>query len=187
MNFEKILKLLQSSQYKNIDEGATLLFNWIDKDLQRHFEGQWKLHSQEATDLSQLTMLKIIQKAKSVNDSRKFKSWCWTVAKNQARDYLRKVKREKDVIDFDSEKINEYKISNNTELIDDKKDCIREGFLTFSKKYPDRAYALNLQSDGFSIGDISTYLCRTPGAAKEYLSQCRKKLLPYIKHCVEIN
>lgn len=63
-------------------------------------------------------------------------------------------------------------------------ECVSEGLARFRKTAPDRAHALELQMDGSSIEEIAAVIGRTPGAAKEYLSQSRKKLGPFIAHCV---
>jgi DNA-directed RNA polymerase specialized sigma24 family protein len=51
---------------------------------------------------------------------------------------------------------------------------------------PERAYALTLQMEGASIAEISERLGRSLAAAKEYLSQCRKKVQPFVAHCTEL-
>ena len=114
MSFEEIFDLLLSNDTNQREVGSIALFDAIDKNLIKHFEGKWRLTYQEADDLSQMSMFKIVQKAHTVTEAKKFERWCWAVAKNQVRDYLRKVKREKEVIDFNSEKfIDESQIQND--------------------------------------------------------------------------
>ena len=43
-----------------------------------------------------------------------------------------------------------------------------------------------LQMDGHSIEEIGLRIGRTIAATKEYLSQCKKKIQPYIAHCTEL-
>jgi hypothetical protein len=40
--------------------------------------------------------------------------------------------------------------------------------------------------EGESIEEIGNRIGRTIAATKEYLSQCKKKLLPFISHCREL-
>ena len=40
--------------------------------------------------------------------------------------------------------------------------------------------------DGFSIEEIGLQIGRTVAATKEFLSQCRKKLKPYVAHCQDL-
>ena len=63
-------------------------------------------------------------------------------------------------------------------------ECVSEGLARFRETAPDRVHALELQMDGSSIEEIAAVIGRTPGAAKEFLSQSRKKLGPFIAHCV---
>lgn len=187
MNFEEIYDLLLSKDAKQREFGSVGLFDAIDKNLIKHFEGKWRLTNEEASDLSQMSMFKIVQKAHTVKDAKKFEKWCWVVAKNQARDYLRKVKREKEVIEFNSEKfIDESQIQNDHNEATDTDDCVKTGYKKFAKTYPERALALDLQQEECSIKEISMYIDRTPAATKEFLSQCRKKLVPFIQHCLDI-
>lgn len=187
MSFEEIFDLLLSNDTNQREVGSIALFDAIDKNLIKHFEGKWRLTYQEADDLSQMSMFKIVQKAHTVTEAKKFERWCWIVAKNQARDYLRKIKREKEVIDFNSEKfIDESQIQNDHDEVTDTDDCVKVGYKKFAKTYPERSYALDLQQEGCSIKENSIYIDRTPAATKEFLSQCRKKLIPFIKHCLDI-
>lgn len=65
-------------------------------------------------------------------------------------------------------------------------DCVAMGFEDFAAEHPDRARALEMQLDGESIVSIANRIGRTEAAAKEYLSQCKKKLAPFIAHCTEL-
>ena len=60
------------------------------------------------------------------------------------------------------------------------------GLGAFNSREPERAYVLMLQMDGLSIDDIGQRIDRTVAATKEYLSQCKKKIQPYIAHCTEL-
>jgi hypothetical protein len=43
-----------------------------------------------------------------------------------------------------------------------------------------------LQMDGLSVEEIGHRIGRTIAATKEYLSQCKKKIQPYIAHCTDL-
>ena len=64
-------------------------------------------------------------------------------------------------------------------------DCVEGGVLAFAEEYPDRQHALLLHIQGASIEEISAKIGRTPGATREFLSQCRKKLEPFLRCCRE--
>jgi DNA-directed RNA polymerase specialized sigma24 family protein len=63
--------------------------------------------------------------------------------------------------------------------------CVEAGLGKFSNQEPERAYVLTLQMEGLSVADIGERIGRTVAATKEYLSQCKKKIQPFIAHCTE--
>ena len=65
-------------------------------------------------------------------------------------------------------------------------DCVSHGIQAFGDMMPDRAYVLTRVLDGATVSDIGLEIGRTPGATKEYLSQCRKKVAPFIQECLEL-
>jgi RNA polymerase sigma factor (sigma-70 family) len=72
-------------------------------------------------------------------------------------------------------------------LLEERADhCFEQGFARFKEIEPERAKVLSLQLDDLSIEKIAEKIGRTNGATKEYLSQCRKKLAPYVEHCTEL-
>jgi DNA-directed RNA polymerase specialized sigma24 family protein len=62
---------------------------------------------------------------------------------------------------------------------------VAAGLGAFSNSEPERAYVLTLQMEGLSIQEIGQRIGRTVAATKEYLSQCKKKIQPFIAHCTE--
>jgi lambda repressor-like predicted transcriptional regulator len=56
----------------------------------------------------------------------------------------------------------------------------------FEQVMPDRYYAIRLQMNGISVKEISHQLGRTLAATKEFLSQSRKKLKPFIEECLGV-
>ena len=65
-------------------------------------------------------------------------------------------------------------------------ECVVKGLEEFCAEEPDRAKVIYMKIDGQSIESIAITINRTKDAAKQYLSQCRKKLAPYISHCLKI-
>lgn len=70
--------------------------------------------------------------------------------------------------------------------VQDVNECMSEGLEDFSAEHPDRYQVLMAQLDGEDIGSIGRRIGRSVAATKEYLSQCRKKLAPYVEHCTEL-
>ena len=65
-------------------------------------------------------------------------------------------------------------------------ECVAVGLSDFCKLEPERALVLMLQMDGFSVDEISLRIGRSMAATKEYLSQCKKKIQPFIVNCTDL-
>jgi DNA-directed RNA polymerase specialized sigma24 family protein len=64
--------------------------------------------------------------------------------------------------------------------------CMAEGMKVFGLDHPQRNIALSMLMDGGSTGDIALALGRTVSATWAYIHECKKKLSPYIRHCLEL-
>jgi RNA polymerase sigma factor (sigma-70 family) len=145
----------------------------------------------DAEDVLQDTFIKITRGADSYTGQGNAKSWFWQVARNCMTDFLRKkgAYAEK-YVPFDDEHSD---LSGSVAQPDGPgtfqttvDECVSSGIDAFAKDYADRAYALTLQMDGASIEHIASVIGRTAAATKQYLSQCRKKLEPYVAQCTEL-
>ena len=65
-------------------------------------------------------------------------------------------------------------------------DCVKKGFALFKKTDPDRAQVMLWDVEGLDGNEISERIGRTYDATRQYLTQCRKALAPYIKHCLPL-
>ena len=65
-------------------------------------------------------------------------------------------------------------------------DCVAKGLERFAAEEPERAYVIDLYADGIGLQEIADRIGRTYGATREYLSQCRKRVPPFIKHCLPL-
>lgn len=64
--------------------------------------------------------------------------------------------------------------------------CVSKGMEDFCAEHPDRALVLMMQMDGESIESIARRIERTSAATKEYVSQCKIRLKPFIEHCLAL-
>lgn len=63
--------------------------------------------------------------------------------------------------------------------------CVVEGIQRFAREHPERADAVRLlHLEGWSVAQLAPYLGRTAGATREFLSQCRRVLKPYLQPCL---
>lgn len=62
--------------------------------------------------------------------------------------------------------------------------CVQTAYADFAKIHPNRAQYLTwLVTDEMTTQQIAQVIGRTEGATREYLSQCRKKLQPFLERC----
>ncbi len=160
---------------------------------------RWLVHkgtsADEAKDVFQETILKVVKNANGYSGAGAAKAWVWQIARNCLIDHQRKHGRQHEVeVAMNDEQWDELAsraaavpsngICNSKQASVD--ECVDAGLMQFGEQLPDRAYALVLQMDGESIEEIGHRIGRTVAATKEYLSQCKKKLLPFISHCREL-
>lgn len=167
-------------------------------EFRRHF--QYKgLSLQVAEDLVQETIVKVFRNASGFTGGAGFgavsaNAWLWGIAKNTMYDYLRAQKG--NAVSLDDDRLSDTvrreleveMASKNPHGLTAQttQDCVSNGIEEFAAEYPDRARVLEMQLDGQAIASIAHSIGRTVAATKEYLSQCKKKLAPFIHHCTEL-
>ncbi len=188
MGFDGILKLLQSKEEPLKEKGTNELY----KKLFQPFMGFYRksgISKEDAKDLIITSFIKIYLKAYQVKDPKKFRAWCWTIARNNMMDHFRKNEKYKNNVSEEVLNDDEIiaKISEEKEKHGDKEECIQLGIQEFAKDMPERALVMQLKMEELSNKDISLRIGRTLAATKEYVSRCYEKLQPYVEHCKEGN
>jgi RNA polymerase sigma-70 factor (ECF subfamily) len=155
--------------------------------INRYFQRQG-LEAVTADELMQNTFVNVVRNIDSFRGESRFSAWVWSIARNEWRMYWRAAaRRELSTEDFELEgklPTAEHSAMSVTEQI---KECIHRGVDAFGKAHKDYAEVIRLVVVyEWSISDIATYLGKRPGATREYLSQSRKKLEPFIRHCREL-
>ncbi len=154
--------------------------------------------SQEAAeDLVQETILKIFRSASQFTGGAGFSdasanAWLWTIARNSLIDSQRKnkplvVSIDDDGVDETSQLALQAELAQHNphgEWNETPQECVERGLDAFAAEHPDRARVLEMQMDGEDVASIARRIGRTAAAAKEYLSQCKKKLTPYVEPCL---
>ena len=184
--FEELHALLVSNDDNHLNRGYPILFESLRNKMIGHFIKKFRLNEESAQDLTHESLITIMEKAHTVKEPKAFVGWCWKLTDRKALDYLRKTKREK--IEFNTDKfdieIKQQKSINVGNV--DKRICIQKGSERFKEEHPMRHYALELFAQGFTHAEIAPRLDKTPGATKEFISQCRKIIDTFIGHCKEI-
>ncbi len=141
----------------------------------------------EADDWVQDCFIKIVQSIDGFRGDSPLSAWIWTVARNVMLDAIRKRKPDTSTEDFLLDSITDGSASAIEHIEGEElSDCVQKRFAEFQRQDPDRAQCIVWAIiDGLRMKEISVILGRTPGATREYISQCRKKLRDHLEPCLE--
>ena len=202
MNEEEIIQGICASGSKQ-SEALTHLYRYKGPEFKRYFKFKGVPESQ-CEDILQQVILKIFSNAESFKGGIGFSensanAWMWAIARNCLNDFFNEKKREAEIYAGsinDQEwttsnitAITNSELNSNTAQENRKQEmeidiCVSNGIEEFCALEPDRAAVLMMQMDGESIESIARRIERTSDAAKQYISQCKKKLQPFIAHCL---
>jgi RNA polymerase sigma factor (sigma-70 family) len=146
-----------------------------------------------AEEAVQEGMLKVWQRCSLFNGTGHPLAWIRTTVRNTVLDVLRKQNPEEPLEDDEGgmspavqTAINQLSIdavATPEQILHERQveAVFRRGFDQFSIAYPVRATVLRwVVEDGLNDGDVAELLDRTPGATRQFISQSRKKLQPYL-------
>lgn len=144
---------------------------------------------EEAKDVLQETVIKIIRNAHSFEHRGAARAWIWQIARNCLTDAFNKRSRQMEEVQQDDEAWrgtieNTPSPPGRSDL--EVQDCVNRSLEVFAVKAPERALALVLFVEGMSMEEIGHRIGRTTAATKEFLCQCRKKVREYMVHCTEL-
>jgi RNA polymerase sigma-70 factor, ECF subfamily len=172
------------------DQGVTLLFRKYAAHFRKFYLYQG-LSAADAEDIVQETFIKIVRKCDTYQADAPLAAWLWTIARNCMNDHFRRVKvRPTDNFDDEGwdalEQQSEHmRVFDNPRESDTLEECVARGFAEFAKKFSERAHVLSLLMEGFDTNHIAAVIQRNPGATREYISQCRKKIEEFLLPCKE--
>jgi RNA polymerase sigma factor (sigma-70 family) len=146
-----------------------------------------------AHDLAQETFVRIAKAAAGFRGDSKVNTWVHTIATNLLRDHTRRPKTEVNLDDDGwaaQENRREFWVLPGFEeqqLSAALVACVRRMFGRFAAHHPEHAEALRFSAlNEADLSEVAMWLGRTLHATSEYLSQCRKKLAPYLEKCREL-
>jgi len=201
MTPEQILKQI-SAGGRAQNEALRALYQTKAATFKRHFLYKG-IHPNAIEDVMQDTMIKIFKNANSYHGQGGFSdssasAWMNTIANNCMNDHFDKVNRinrnessydeqpDPSMIETDrlmQDRAYDAAQSAATQAVNE---CMGVGLENFAAAFPDRHAVLMAQVDGEDIASIGNRIGRTVTATKEFLSQCRKKLSPFIMHCTQL-
>lgn len=167
-------------------EGISTLYRKYAPQMKRYFMRQGKSLAQ-AEDLLQDVFVQVVRAIDSYRDEGSFSAWLWTIARNRLFSEFRRSGNQANEMEFDENLIEDVSIdsAHNSDREALQK-CVHEAFERFSLQHHERAHALTLFAIyGWTIEEMSSFLDRTVAATREYLSQSRKKLRPFLKPCFD--
>ena len=143
----------------------------------------------EAEELMHEVFIRVMRSGATFKgEPRQFPAWFWTIARRLRCDHCGP-----SVLEHDEAAI--VAVPDHCPLRDPEQcwvanalhECLTKGFDQFKAAHPARALALSwLVTDGMTLPEIAQLLQRKHHAAIEYLSQCRKKLAPFLQPCREL-
>lgn len=144
-----------------------------------------------AEDLVQEVFIRMVRGAAGFHHHARVSSWLFQIAANLHIDQTRKVNLEDTVDDAQWLQIEGTVAAKHcpageqgTVGAEGLQQCFDRGFSEFAQDFPERAHALQrVVVHNWSVRDVATFLNRTEGATREFLSQCRKKLREYLEPC----
>jgi len=156
------------------------------------FKGYFRRHGRseaQAEDLLQETFVKVLRSIDSWSGTGAFEAWLWTIARNTLISEVRSSAMDKATVSLDDQEPEtaELMVGRDGAASDPADaDCVKRGLEAFAKKFVEYALVLErIALDGWSDVELSQFRNCSPGAAREYISQCRKRVWQFIGHCYE--
>ena len=157
------------------------------KEFLRYFKYTWNLSRDDAEDVLQETVIKILNYADTYRFGGTAGAWMWQIARNTVTDNYRKKPKEMPIEELDEEG---QRAAENQTLSAwgesgsrSAEECFSKGLILFKEVEPERAYVIELLVEGVDGQEIANRISRSYTATRQYLTQCRKALAPYVEHC----
>jgi len=144
-------------------------------------------------DILQEAFLKIYTSKSLPKSAETIPAWVFAIVENTALDLFRKAYK-KNELDWpqDSGGNHSDEIEEEAQLCAmgqsalnrEVEECVSKGIAKFSSAHPERELAISMSLDGSSTAEIAAVFGRTDAAMKQYIYESKKKLAPFIEHCI---
>lgn len=165
--------------------GISTLYELYAKTFLRFFVYQRTPHH-IAEELVQDSFVNVVRHCDEFRGDCPIEAWLWRIARNTLIDHQRRHSPELAMDSEDVERIadNDPDFHVPPAGADGMADCVGKAFAAFAEKHPDRAECLRLAViEGWSTDEVAGFLDRTLGATREFISQCRKLMRPFLERC----
>lgn len=168
-------------------QAVVRLYERYGKPFCRYFR-RHGLSVEAAEDLMQDCFVKILRSIQSFRGDGSLEAWLWTIAHHSLMGHLRGTTATTSLDDLDDEaRESQVAVHASAPSRPEQADCVRRGFERFMRSAPQCADAITrLVVDGWSYADVAAWRDSSEGAAREYLSQCRKRLAQLVAPCFEV-
>ena len=174
-------KIRQGGQART--EGVSQLYRAYARRFLSYFM-KHRVPREHAEDLVQDVFESVVKHAEAFRGETRIDAWMWAIARNELIDHFRRARPEDPYDEDDIVKIVEGQAEPAGDPGSGLKDCVQKAYAAFAQHHADRAEILaRVAFEDWSIEDVAAVLKRTPGATREYLSQCRKKLKSFLEPC----
>mgnify|MGYP006292627435 FL=1 len=201
----KVYEGLKSRKAEDKAAAVSCLYDRLGPSIFKRLRYQFrKVGEAELQDVVQEAFLKIFTTSSLPAHSEALVSWAYRIAENTCLDLLRKAYRTheeswpewKDSADeatapqcdigadlpMDSGDLSQAQGGSINRFVEH---CVSQGLSVFSKRFPERELAISLALDGSNMKTIALILNRTEPATRQFIYESRKKLAPFIQHCLE--
>lgn len=182
MTDEQIIELICKGGESNHSKAITAFYKRWASQMKGFFVIKG-LSPDDAEDVFQECVVNIWNKAFQYKGQGTAQAWVWTIARNVLSDQLRKKKSSREFVELDP---NIHDGPVEVEVENTASDCVDDGLKNFEVVDAERAYALQLWCTELDIQDIADRIGRSYGATRTYLTECRKKLRPFVEPCLEL-
>lgn len=160
----------------------------------REFKSYFRHHGAsdaQAEDLLQETFIKVIRSVASWSGAGTLEAWLWAVARNTLLSQLRSDAPARATVSLDEQdpEAADRMASRDAVASSNPADaeCVKRGLAAFTEQFAEYAQVLErVAVDGWGYEELAQYRGCGAGAAREYLSQCRKRVWQFIGHCYEV-
>ena len=141
---------------------------------------------EDARDLVQKFIIdKLYMKSDSIKNIEFARTWMYQVFRNMINDQGRMLIRNREVpLDENKDQAYEQKTYDKNQTLTD---CVQEQLKIFREKEPKHAEVVEFILKDLNTEQIRLIIGRSYGATREFMSQCRKKVRPFLEICNEID
>jgi RNA polymerase sigma factor (sigma-70 family) len=151
------------------------------------------------SDLVQETFERLFVQLIEKDEPQSYPKWLVTVALNLGRDFFDRAANknhfplDNEESDFDDNRgqntLDQQSVVEALSTSDDFSDknlvteCVKKKLKIFREKYPKKYTAICFLKDGYSNSEIALIIGRTEHATRQFLTECRKALKPFLEEC----